>query len=348
MSAFLRLLWVSGILVFGFVSIRSAPVSTNQPAGFRLIVELQDGSKIIGKNGDDNFQFRSDVLGEMKLPLGRIRSIACQPKTNSVQLATVNGDTLTAQFVTKVVRVETAFGNFKLPVNLIRHLTVSPAGKPGQMREGLVALWSGEGNANDSIGGNNGTPIGGLTYTNGKVGQAFVFNNTTSYISVPASSSLNIGTNNGFTIECWIQPNAFNVNVSPAPIIEWDSASTDGMELWSQFGALAVSIYDTSGNNYKFNTVNNLLNINSFQHVALTYDKGSGLAVLYINGVSVASQNIGSFTPQTTYPVNIGRRTGQPIGLNDTFGGLIDELSLYNRALSAAEIQADYTAGGGN
>ena len=130
-------------LLFG--SIKAAPVPTNQPAGFRLIIELQDGSKIIGKNGDDNFQFRSDVLGEIKLPLERIRSIACQPKTNSVQLVTVNRDTLTAQFVTKVVRVETAFGNFKLPVNLIRRLTVSPAGKPGQMREGLVALWPGEG-----------------------------------------------------------------------------------------------------------------------------------------------------------------------------------------------------------
>ncbi len=210
---------------------------------------------------------------------------------------------------------------------------------------GMVAWWRAEGNANDSIGTNNGTPTGGLTYTNGEVGQAFVFNNTNSYIPVPASASLNVGTNNGFTIECWIQPNAFNVNVSPAPIIEWDSASTDGMELWSQFGALAVSIYDTSGNNYKFQTTNNLLNTNSFQHVALTYDKSSGLAVLYYNGVAVTNANFGSITPQTTYPVNIGRRTGQPIGNGDTYGGLMDELSLYNRALSPNEISAIYIAG---
>jgi hypothetical protein len=348
MSAFLRLLWVSGILFFCFGSIRAASVSTNQPTGLRLIIELQDGSKIIGKSGDDNLQFHSEVLGEVKLPLERIRSLECQPKTNSVQLATVNGDTLTAQFVTKVVRVETAFGNFKLPVNLIRHMQVSPAGIPRHMQSGLVSWWRAEGNANDSIGTNNGTPLGGITYTNGEVGQAFVFNNTTSYISVPASSSLNVGTNNGFTIECWIQPNAINVTVSPAPIIEWDSATTDGMELWSQFGALAVSIYDTSGNNYKFNTVNNLLNTNSFQHVALTYDKSSGNAVLYYNGVAVTNANFGSVTPQTTYPVNIGRRTGQPIGNGDTYGGLMDELSLYNRALSASEIQADYATGGGN
>jgi hypothetical protein len=204
MRIFLRLFLACGVLGFCFNSLQAAPAATNQPSGFHLIVELQDGSKIIGRNGDDTLQFRSDVLGEMKLPLERIRSIACQPKTNSVQLATVNGDNLTAQFVTRVVRVETAFGNFKLPVNLIRRLTVSPVGKPGQRREGLVALWPGEGDANDVAGPNNRSPVGALNYTNGEAGQAFVFDGSTSYISVPASLSLDIGTGSGFTIECWV------------------------------------------------------------------------------------------------------------------------------------------------
>ena len=82
-----------------------------------------------------------------------------------------------------------------------------------------------------------------------------------------------------------------------------------------------------------------LVSAGRFQHVALTYDKSTGMAVLYLNGVQVASENLGSFTPQTTYPLNIGRRTGQPIGLNNTFCS-IDELRLFNRALSAPEIQA--------
>jgi hypothetical protein len=243
------------------------------------------------------------------------------------------------------VLVTTVYGSV-LSSNAV--LTVNPLLPCDPAPSGLVSWWRAEGNANDSIGTNNGTPTGGIIYTNGEAGQAFVFNNTTSYIPVPASPSLNVGTNNGFTIECWIQPNAINVNVSPAPIIEWDSATTDGMELWSQFGALAVSIKDTPGNAHKFNTVNNLLNTNSFQHVALTYDKSSGNAVLYYNGVAVTNVNFGSITPQTTYPVNIGRRTGLPLGNGDTYGGLMDELSLYNRALSASEIQADYAAGGGN
>ena len=72
---------------------------------------------------------------------------------------------------------------------------------------GLVSWWPGEGNANDVVGGNNGNPTGGITYAAGEVGQAFVFNGSTSYIPVPASPSLNnIGASgSGFTIECWIK-----------------------------------------------------------------------------------------------------------------------------------------------
>src|ERR1035437_10190869 len=208
---------------------------------------------------------------------------------------------------------------------------------------GLVSWWAGERNANDIVGGNNGSPVGNLGYTNGVAGQAFVFDGSTSYSPLSASPSLNIGaTGSGITIECWIKPVA-GVN---APVIEWDSATSSGVQLWVANGntLLFANIEDTSGNPrvisfpYIFDT-------NNFQHVAVTYDKDSGLAVLYLNGTNVASANFGSITPQTTYPVNIGRRTGQPVGNGDTFGGLIDELSLYNRALSQAEIQAIYNAG---
>ena len=208
---------------------------------------------------------------------------------------------------------------------------------------GLVGWWSGESNAHDIVGGNNGSPVGNLGYTNGVAGQAFVFDESTSYISVPASPSLDIGTGSGITIECWIKPDA-GVN---APIIEWDSATASGLQLWVANGntQLFSNIEDTSGNPHTI-SFPYVFNTNNFQHVAVTYDKGSGLAILYLNSTNVASANFGSITPQTTYPANIGRRTGEPIGLNDTYGGLIDELSLYNRALSQAEIQSIANAGG--
>ncbi|HTX21832.1 MAG TPA: LamG domain-containing protein, partial [Candidatus Aquilonibacter sp.] len=231
-------------------------------------------------------------------------------------------------------------GKTELPVQLIQSIQVSAMTGPGQLPSGLVALWSGEGNGDDSVGGNNATPIGNVTFAEGQVGQAFCLDGHSSYLTVPASPSLNVGAGDGLTITAWIKPNAFDVDVSGAPIIEWDSETTDGCELWSG-GSLFVNIRDLSGNGHTVN-FSYAFDTNNFQFVAMTYDKNSGNIFLYINGVAVTSKNYGSFTPQTTYPVNIGRRTGQPVGNGDTYGGLIDELAIYNRALSASEIEAVY------
>jgi len=216
----------------------------------------------------------------------------------------------------------------------LAHFFKPSHGKPA----GLVALWAGD--ANDSVGG-DGATFNDISFEKGKVGRAYSFNGSTSWIKLPASRSLDIGAGRGFTIECWIMPSAFDVDVSGAPIIEWDSETTDGMQLWSG-GELFANLKDTSGRAHNINLPGLTLSTNEFQHVALTYDKSSGHAIIYYNGTMVTNVFLGSIIPQTTYPVNIGKRTGQPIGLNDTYGGLIDGLSIYNRALSASEIRAIY------
>ena len=124
------------------------------------------------------------------------------------------------------------------------------------------------------------------------------------------------------------------------------SSNNDETALWVEANyQLFADIKDTANNAHVVQSAANSISLNTFQHVAMMYDKASGAAMLYINGVMVVSNNIGSFTPLTSSPLNIGRRTGQPVGNGDTFNGLIDELSLYNRALSATEIAAIYNAG---
>ena len=348
-----HLIWYAlSILILCPHQTHAAPAVTNQPAGFRLIIELQDGSKIIGKNGDDNFQFRSEVLGEIKLPMERIRSIECQPKTNSVQLTTVNGDTLTAQFVTKVVRVETVFGGVKLPVNLIRHLTVSPAGKPGPMREGLVALWPGEGDGHDPVGGNN-AALTEVAFVEGKVGRAFLLNGFTSGMKISAEPALNVGEGEGLTILAWIKPE--NLRSANQWLAGWEAdphvlgsmlkLSQSQSFLGQGTGCLFANLVDINGDSHCLSSTPVLQN-NVFQHVALTYDKTTGVAVFYCNGVVVGQQSLGPFTPQTTYPLVVGARPRND-GIENSYAGLLDELAIYNRALSAAEIQADYEAGNG-
>jgi hypothetical protein len=304
----------------------TAPVIISQPA-----------SQMAGMGGTAVFSVIADGSATM----------AYQWMFQGTNLAGQTSSTLTlsdiqpGQFGVYTVLVTNIFGAV-LSSNAV--LTVST---PAPVPSGLVSWWAAEGNANDTMGLNNGTVMGSLSYTSGEVGQAFDFDGSTSYIAVPASPTLNIGAaGTGITIEGWIQPNAFDVNVSGAPIIEWDSNTTDGLQFWSG-GVLYGNLKDTYGNDHRIQTANGVLNTSSWQHVAMTYDKASGNAFIYLNGSVMVSQNFGSFTPQTTYPANIGRRMGQPIGLGDTYGGLMDELSIYNRALSPGEIQAIYVAGGG-
>ncbi len=94
---------------------------------------------------------------------------------------------------------------------------------------GLVAWWNGEGNANDIIGTNNGVVDGTLGFASGEVGQAFQFTTTNADVKIPASASVDVGANDGFTLETWICPS--NV-VNLGPLFEWN----DGAGNWG--GAL--------------------------------------------------------------------------------------------------------------
>ena len=232
-------------------------------------------------------------------------------------------------------------------------LTVSAQTACAPVPAGLVGWWAGEGNANDSTGANNGVLEGGVTFVPGEVGEAFSFNGVDADVRIPANSTLNVGTGVGLTVEAWIRP----ADVSRArPIVEWNSvegAVPYGVHFWtsepSPFGAgpgcLYANLIDASGGgNHSFSSAGDLLTTSAFQHVALTYDKTSGVATIYLNGSAVAVQDLGSFTPQTSSDLYLGYRpAGAPAGTR--YVGQEDEVSLYSRALSAAEIQAIYAAG---
>jgi hypothetical protein len=213
---------------------------------------------------------------------------------------------------------------------------------------GIVSWWPGEGNGGDIAGSNPGTVSSGVSYSAGEVGQAFNFDGNSGIIVVPASSSLNVGASNGFTVECWIKPSDVSVR---HPIVEWNNGSTIGAHFYvshgwfgnSGPGNVMANIEDTGGGFHPVFSAPGLVNTNSFQHVALTYDKSSGTAKLYLNGAVVASENLGSFTPQTSFPMYVGQRPSD--GSVALYSGLMDELSLYARALSQAEIQTIYNAG---
>ena len=205
---------------------------------------------------------------------------------------------------------------------------------------GLVSWFRGENNAQDEVGPNNAATYSGIGFDVGKVGQAFQFNGQDALLSY-ASPSLNVGTGGGLTIELWIKP----TTLQEQPLVEWNNGTNYGAHLWmfGPPGRLYVNLVDTAGTWHNLVSANGLVIAGQWQHIALTYDKNSGTTNLYRNGVQVATQNLGSFTPQTSYNLWFGRRASENLFYN---GGL-DEISLYNRALSATDVQAIYNAGAG-
>ncbi len=213
---------------------------------------------------------------------------------------------------------------------------------------GLVSWWPGEGNANDIAGTNNGTPQN-ITYTNGVVGQAFVFNGSNSYVKIPASASLDVGTNNtGFTLETWVNPASATINQIQS-LFQWNQDSGSGagpigvhLEISGSWDAdLHLNVQDTTLTGHHVYSAAGVITGNTWQQVAATYDKTTGMAVLYRNGVVVATNNLGTnFTPRTGINLYLGTR---PVGsFPNYFQGLLDEPKIFNRPLSAAEIQFIY------
>ena len=335
--------------------VSTAVVSTNE-ANFRLTVELRDGSRVTGESVEKSFKFRSALSGEIKLAVKDIRTVECG-STNSAKLTTTKGDSLTVAFVDSVVAVKTSFGKVELPVSSVRKISVAAGSTTGTHPPGLVALWSGEGDGKDSAGSND-LELTDISFADGQVSRAFVMNGFSSCMKLADSGNFNPGANgDGLTISVWIKPS----NVTGFhPILEWNPIDKMpgqiGVQLWignvpGSHGVLAAHLVGQENESSAFASHSLIsrprtVTSGSFQLVTATYDKATGAGILYLNGAVVARGQWGRFNPLTTGDFWVSRRPTDHPGdwtYNAFFSGLMDEIAIYNRALSAEEIQSIYT-----
>jgi hypothetical protein len=332
---------------YGEKSTNTPSSSTSTEPVLQVTLELRDGSRIVGKSLDDPLLFHSTVLGNLKLPVEVIRSVEMTAEMNTARLTATNGDVINVVFSAPTLHVQTDFGKSELPVKLIRSFKVSAPVKNGQLPPGLVALWTGNGNGNDSVGTNNAIVPEGVICALAKVGEGFSFDGNASGLTVPASPDLNVGAGSGLTLACWIAPTSV---CTQEPLMEWaGNGGSYGAHFWISLhsegfggaGCLYANLVDTAGCYHFFVSPLNIVQAGIPQQVVLTYDKASGVGKMYYNGSLVSSVNLGSFTPMTDKELLIGeRRHG---GEDVHYQGLINNISIYNRALSASEIQSIYT-----
>src|SRR2546425_823551 len=193
----------------------------------------------------------------------------------------------------------------------------------------------------DSSGNNNTGTISGATWTTaGKFGSALVFNGTNSWVSISNSPSLQLTT--GMTLEAWVNP--FSIppaGCSPAATCSWmDVIHKDSDRYYIEArsnvnGQPEAGGIFGSGKHIVF--APSALPINTWTHLALTYD--SAMIRFYVNAALVASAPETTPITTSTNPLFIGGDQTQ----GQFFNGLIDEVRVYNRALTLAEIQAYMT-----
>lgn len=208
---------------------------------------------------------------------------------------------------------------------------------------GLVSYWPFDSTPLDVKGTNNALLSGSVSYSNGEAGLALAFNGVDTFARVLASATLNVAAaGSGLTIAAWINPD--DVANSHA-LFEWNNGQKFlGVHFYvaaQNAGSLYANVVEVGNTYHILQSASGLVSPHQWQHVALTYDIGTGMADLYLNGSQVAEQHLGSFVPETSFDLYFGERASSPINEPPFFyGGLMDDVRLANRALSPAEIAA--------
>jgi len=209
----------------------------------------------------------------------------------------------------------------------------------------LIGFWKLEGDASDSAGTNHGTCFGGVTTTTGKVGQALRFNGTDGGVQIP-----NAPTPSSFSISAWarfdrldskanwpgLQFLVFRKNSRPN---NFEGFALLKVREYDSVDRFALEVTSAEGDNTKIYSPGIMTNV--FYHVVGTFD--GSWARLYMDGEQCAW----AYHP---YPIDYGTRpmffgtSGED--WDGRFAGTLDEVSLYDWALSPAQVQALFEAKG--
>lgn len=222
---------------------------------------------------------------------------------------------------------------------------------------GLIAYYPLNGNANDLSGNNlNGTATSPLPTTghSGVPNSAYLFNGSSDYILVPQNNLL--APANELSVSVWVQPRGFWAGRDQGNVIV-----ENGNELGSAWGLLYNDndgqplVLDTTTEKFSFGIwfadgtkkgvqCPNNVHTNNWYHLCFTYD--GAIERLYVNNVLVDTAHVSKLMGTTTADMTIGRyiEPTQPLVWPYYVNGVIDELYIFDRALTEEEVNTLFTA----
>jgi hypothetical protein len=225
-------------------------------------------------------------------------------------------------------------------VFLIFPMFTARASLTGHPGTGNVGYWNFDESsgtiAHDSSGnGNEGTLQNGPIWVDGKYGEALSFDGSSTYVQIPDSSSLDVTAQ--VTVEAWVYPRAYNNSAGMIGHIV-SRCNTAGGHV------CVLAFHDTNGTiNYDVNPSTTYhssvatIPLNTWTHLAMTYN-GTNVC-LYIDGTLDSSYAKAGSIQTTSTPLTIGCKWYSPTYAY--FNGSIDDVIIYNRALTQGQIFDD-------
>ena len=208
-----------------------------------------------------------------------------------------------------------------------------------------VGKWGFEDNVKDSSGmGNHGTRQGAEYTDEGIVGKALEFDGDRDYVLIPGTSNLDV---QDLTISCWNYANDYDKNMFMFEKTTNGAVNTQYSLFYNYGGSNHQIYFRTYGLSSRDLVVADHAKgpvDGQWNHIAATYNSSTDIKKIYCNGVEIISDSGVSGT-LVTNPAGtswIGTYGG---GVGYPFKGIIDEVCIYNEAISSAQIQQHYAEG---
>ena len=198
--------------------------------------------------------------------------------------------------------------------------------------EGLLAHWPMDGDVRDVTGSHNGTIVGPELFGAGQLGEAI--NLDGAYVNVGSDAALDDLTD--FSYSAWVLPH----ESGDREIISKNGSGRE-LRLAGEGASLYLRGCVRAASNGCSNSLPGAMVLNRWQHVVMTYSDGGDRRVhLYLDGQELAyslhDTASGALQDDNAADMNLGRRsTGDRV-----FDGLLDQIRIYNRVLTPAEIGA--------
>jgi gliding motility-associated-like protein len=209
------------------------------------------------------------------------------------------------------------------------------------LADGLVAYYPFNGNANDESGNLNNGIIYGPVFTGdrfGNQGSALLFDGTDDYVRIPDNETFNVS--NSITIAAWIK--SFNTTGPRDIVSKWNDNTWDHSFIFKDHNSsdkLRIELSKQSHNDLVDLKGQTSITLDDWIFVAVTFDANS--VKLYYNGNLDGSASVSGSIERSSTDLLIGAvYTGG--GISENFSGAIDDVQIYNNALSQEEIECLY------